>query len=469
MDGASIRVEKDWARAHPVPESTANGDELSLWNYPVAKSDLSPEHQRALRQFLESIWFGRSSTRLELTLRGHASDTGEADANEIYARERAQKVARFLISEGFDSRQVTVESVGAADPVDRGTSGQASARNRSVVVTRFLPAQPVVEPPLDIDEPPAPQPTPGFKIPLPPGPSTLTVDIPLEFDLPPIKTAQLIIAGKMGGTLKVKVDDKGGGWGGGVAIKDGKLTAKFEAKIREDLKAKVSLEPPSPGKPMVLKAGGEFKIANMDTQVGVQTKLTFLYFEFSFEAFRLPDIELGDVHISLQIKPTLKIEVGPGPAMLARLAPYAAGAAEVAAPIAGALGVTILIIGGTIYAIEYGKEQSLRFTELLALRSGIAARVAYEIIGPPAEGTFAEQRSRYRNTVDGMAPFFDEGAGAVNTLLRVPDVRAAKKTEWTSRYAADGTQDFTTIRDRVFEAIGKYENSGDKVTALATL
>ena len=468
-----LRTEQEWARQYPVPESTVEDILVSLWNFPVARTDLAPEHRAALKQFLANEFMQLTlsrATTTQLFVRGHASDSGEEPANIALSRERAEKAARFLVSEGFPARQVRAEWAGSSEPADPGSSGYAAARNRRVDIVRFAPSEPAPLPPTDIEPPPPPpKQEPGFKIPTLPGPSSLTVDIPLDIPLPPIKTAVLIIEGKMGGTLKVKVDDKGGGWGGGAAIKDGKLVAKFEAKIKEDLKAKVSFEPPSRDKSMVLKVGGEFKIGHLDSQIGVQSKLNFLYFEFSFEAFTLPEIELGDVHVSMTLKPTLKIEVGPGPAMIARLAPLGAAAGEILASAAGPLAVAILVNGGTIYAIEYAKEESVRFTQLLARREGVAARVAYEIVGVAAEADFAERRSQWRNTSDRMGPAFDEGVGAVNALIKDPATRDKKRSEWAQKFAADGAQNFTEIRTRVFEAIGKYENNGETEAPVTTL
>ena len=366
-----VREELEWARKYPVPNSNAEDIVLSLWNYPVAKTDLMPEHRAALKKFLEGDFLHiklAGTTDTILFVRGHASDSGEGQANEAFSRDRAQKVMRILVSEGFPSSQIRVEWAGAREPADTGSSGYAAARNRRVEVERFVPPVEEQLPPIGTDPPPRePDPEPGFRIPKGAAPSSLTIDIPLEFPLPPIKTSEVLIDGKIGGVLKLKVDDKGGGWGGGLAIKDGKLTPKFEKMILDDLKGKISFETKSPGKDAVLKVGGETRIGAMDTTVGLQTKLPhFVYAEFSFEAFRLPDIELGDVHVTMTLKPVLKIDVGPGPAMLARLGITAGTAGAV---VAGTVLGSALLIVGTAKAVDYAKEESIRYTKLLARRS----------------------------------------------------------------------------------------------------
>jgi hypothetical protein len=458
-----VREEQEWARRYPVPNAKEEDILLSLWNYPVAKTDLLPEHRASLKKFLSGDFLQVQLTRTTqsvLYVRGHASDSGEAPANIALSRDRAQKVMRFLVSEGIPASQIHVEWAGASEPADTGASGYAAARNRRVDVVRFVPPVPEDLPPIGTDPPPPapePPPEPGFKIPKGAQPSSLTIDIPLDIPLPPIRTAEVLIDGKIGGVLKLKVDDKGGGWGGGLAINNGKLTAKFETKIMDDLKAKINFEPKSAGKDAALKVGGEVKIGTLDTTVGLQTKLpNFVYCEFAFEAFRLPDIELGDVHVSMTMKPTLKIDVGPGPALLARIGVGAGGAAGI---VAGTVVFSALLIVGTAKTVEYAKEESIRYTKLLARRSGVAARVAYEIVGNQAEVRFREQQLQWTNTLDRMGPSFDEGVALVNAQLRKGD-REKLRNDWTAKYAA-GSQDFGDIQERVFGAIGKYEKGDD--------
>jgi len=288
-------------------------------------------------------------------------------------------------------------------------------------------------------------------------PSSLTTDIPLDIELPPLRFPDVIIGGKIGGVLKVKVDDKGGGWGGGLAISNGNLTAKFEEKITNDLKAKISFEPKSGEKSAVLKVGSEIKLfGNLDTTVGMQSKLpTFVYCEFAFEAARLPDIELGDVHVSMTLKPTLKLEIGPGPALLARLGVTAGTAAGVAA---GTLIFSALLIAATAKVVDNAKQESIATTKLLARRTGVAARVAWEVTAAANAGRgeveFRAERVQWLNTLDGMGPSFDAGAESVNALLRKGD-REALRAAWTTKYGAGSTQ-FADVKNKVLEVLGPY-------------
>lgn len=470
-----VREEQEWARRYPVPNSDTQDFVLTLWNYPVAKTDLTPEHRAALKKFLAGEFLQIQMQRARTTetilyVTGHASDSGEASANETLARDRAQKVVRFLVSEGFPSSQINPDSKGSSEPADTGSYGYAAARNRRVEVFRFVPTVPEILPPIGTDPPPpVPEPEQGFEVPKGLIPSTLTIDIPLDIELPPLRYPDVIIGGKIGGVLKLKVDDKGGGWGGGLAIKDGKLTAKFEEKITDDLKAKISFEPKTGEKSAVLKVGGEIKIGKMDTNIGLQSKLpTFVYCEFAFEAFRLPDIELGDVHVTMTLKPTLKIEIGPGPALLARVGVSAGTALGVAA---GTVLFSALLIAAAAKVVNDAKEESIAYTKLLARRAGVAARVAWEVTAGANAGTgeveYGEERGKWMNTLDRMGPSFDAGAESVNKLLRAgkrDELRAA----WTTKYGTGSTQ-FGDVQKKVFEAVGAYEKGDESEDPAARL
>lgn len=471
MAGNARKEERDWARDHPVPESTDFGMELSLWNYPIGKSDLSAEHEEALRRFLAVELMSVGSTasfRTELRLRGHASDTGDDRMNVALANARAEKASRFLKRLGVPGDQITASGEGAGHPMDPNGDGLAMARNRRVDVVKFTPSQPVIRPPLDIEDPggvPTPDPTPSFKIPKSLVPSSASLELPVNIELPKYVTPNLIVSGKIEGSLKVKVDDKGGGWGGSMVIKDGKLTPKVVLEVNKHVNAKIGIEGGKDGGPPVLKLGFENKAIPLKPEIGVQSSVLFVYMNFTLLEIPLPDIQLGDVKISMVFTGKAKLEFGPGPALAARLAPVVAGAGEAVGGVAVASGavavaavVTVAVIGGTAYAIDAAKQDGIDYAKLLARRSGIASRVAWEIIGAPGETSFLEQRMRWCRTVDGMGPSFDAGVGAVNAVLKATRDRDAKAAAWKARFAPDGTQDFTTLHKRVMTEVGGDSN-----------
>jgi len=154
-----LAAEQDWARLHPVPEFTQEDMLLSLWNYPVGKADLAPEHRAALDQFLkealQAAKLGGSAvpSKTEIYITGHASNTGEKAANETLSRQRAENVASYLLSRGITQQQMRVDWASASDPADPGDSGFAAARNRRVDVLKYTPSETGEEPPADTAEP----------------------------------------------------------------------------------------------------------------------------------------------------------------------------------------------------------------------------------------------------------------------------------------------------------------------------
>jgi hypothetical protein len=473
-------AETDWAKRHPVPESTASGDLLMLWNYPVAKSDLSTVHKNAIHRFLAPEWLeGPASSSAELTVHGHASDTGDSKLNEALARARAENVARFLRAQGVSSRLIFVSSAGAAEPVDSGSSGLALAKNRRVDVTKYTPALPEPPlPPLDLGGSPEPAPVPSPSGSVPTHSST-AIEVPISLPLQPIRTSEVFIDSRLEGTLKLRVDEKGRGWGGTAVLSGGKLTPKAEAEIFKNVMGKITFEPSSSGKPASLKVGAEKKDWLLAPEIGLQINPKFLYINLTLGEVPLPDVVLGDTHIAVKLVGKIKCEIGPGPAMLARAARAGvlvsdalAAVAPVAiyvGPIAGGVGVALLVMGGTAYAIQQAKEEGVRFSRLLAQRDGAGSRLALEIIGNDVRAAFAERKLQWSKVQISMEDDFNAGVRGVEAMLRKPEERSAKGAAWKVRFANDGTRDFTLIRERVFHAVGGYNNDasiGDALSAL---
>jgi outer membrane protein OmpA-like peptidoglycan-associated protein len=245
----ALQTERDWAQQHPVPESTVEDMLLSLWNYPVAKSDLAPEHRTALDQFLGAALLGGRArpSKTEVYLTGHASDTGDDSSNMALSKQRAENVARYLLSRGVPQEQMRIDWVGASDPVDRGSSGLAAARNRRVDVLKFTPSEPEPRPPVDIiDQPqPAPPPpghVPAFKLPSPQI-STASIEDTIEVEFERRATAWYIISGKIDIVLKLTATDGGDGIAAGIKMSPtGKFGIKADGEIAKHIKSKFSAD-----------------------------------------------------------------------------------------------------------------------------------------------------------------------------------------------------------------------------------
>jgi outer membrane protein OmpA-like peptidoglycan-associated protein len=88
------------------------------------------------------------ASRLRQDPRSRLIVTGHADKSERYpeviARKRAEEVKNYLVKErGIEESRISVRSAGATQPLDTGTSPQARAKNRRVVLM-FVPEGAVV-------------------------------------------------------------------------------------------------------------------------------------------------------------------------------------------------------------------------------------------------------------------------------------------------------------------------------------
>ncbi|MCM3872023.1 MAG: OmpA family protein [Pyrinomonadaceae bacterium] len=475
MATSAILTEDNWAKAHPVPESSVSDDLLMLWNYPVAKPGLSTVHKNAIQRFLATEWLkGAQNSPVELTVHGHASDTGDPKLNESLARERAEDVARFLRSQGVRSKLIFVSSAGSAEPFDSESSGLAFAKNRRVDVTKHMPARPEAPlPPLDTGPPGPPSPAPPQPSPagsVLPGLSSTWIEWVIPARFPTYPTAEVIIDTTIEFTVKVKADDKGGGLGVGAPINGGIL--KLEQPIRDWLMSKITFEREI-GKPATLKFGGELSTVTLKPEIGGSNPAN-PYVKLTFGESPPFDTVLNGIHISLKVSGKIKFDLLPGPAMVARglrlaaairAAPLAAGTA--AGAVAGAVVVAALINGGIIYLIHQAKEEADAFTHLLAQREGASSRVARIIIGIDAEAAFRERRARWANPQSNLVPAFDDGRQRLDAMLGKADELAARAKAWKARFANDGTEDFTMILERVFRAVGAYNNEPDISDGLA--
>src|SRR6266487_369554 len=127
-----------WERANPMGQADVpEENELILWNFGVARSELKGEHVAQLRRFLGFLGSFAKAWDGSFTVIGHASHSGSSQENEELAEERALSVMRALKEFGF--RNVYSENRGASEPRDYGTNGMALARNRRVEIRKSGP------------------------------------------------------------------------------------------------------------------------------------------------------------------------------------------------------------------------------------------------------------------------------------------------------------------------------------------
>ncbi|QIM19947.1 hypothetical protein G7075_00385 [Phycicoccus sp. HDW14] len=342
----SLAEERAWWREHPDPQVTRTADRLTLWNYPVAGTELAPAHAAALQSFLAVLALAPALTATSIEIVGHASVTGEG--NDGIARQRAEKIAAHLRRLGFV--KMDVSTAGAAQPADPGTSGQALARNRRVEVTLYTPAvEP--EPRLPI-EPWKPTPTGGDP------PSNGGVggffEVPVEIQLDDVDDGKVHATLTLVAKLKVKVTRGEAKNAEGIVLKGGKLSAKFEAELVGHLKGKLGFDPGGDGKAPSAKATVAGQVFGFTVEAGFQTKPQFFTVTVSLGKVKVEPIELEGLTFDLELEGQVRIDIGPSPRLMARLGIAASAPGIVAV---GTVVGTVVVIAGCAYLVDEAKRE----------------------------------------------------------------------------------------------------------------
>jgi outer membrane protein OmpA-like peptidoglycan-associated protein len=96
------------------------------------KADLDESGRKAIRETAKDLRAYQGSYSVVVT--GHTSHTGGLAFNQRLSRERAEAVARVLREERIPAVEITVVGKGWDEPLDKGTSLEAQARNRRVEI-----------------------------------------------------------------------------------------------------------------------------------------------------------------------------------------------------------------------------------------------------------------------------------------------------------------------------------------------
>jgi hypothetical protein len=448
--------ERKWWKEHPEPQVIRTPDKLTLWNYPVAGTELAEQHASALKFFLQNLWFGLPvPPRTSVSICGHASATGEAASNETYARERADKAARYVRSLGLEALETG--AMGSSKPLDDALNGQALARNRRVEVTLYSAT---IEPP---QRTPEPIPAPPRGSPPAPKPSGSEAYFEWEGDLEVADLEQGFVAARFSlvGTFTFKVSRGDPGWAKGFVLSKDGITPEFSAKLSEKVEASITVKPPEAGKKPSVEVTLEGKVWGFPVEAGFQPDRLFWKVEVTLGTMPLRDIELERATLSIQFEGKIRGEFGPSRALLRQLfgSEAAAGAAllEGAAAL-GVVAVFAVIIGGTIYASEEAGRKMTATALDAATRDGVAAEVAYHALDldpiasealkahgkellkygkADAETSFRDGRQRLRDHLD--------------ALTKEPgDRRTETINAWKEKYAkGKNATDFDVIREDI--------------------
>lgn len=436
-------VERDWARANPQPQATATDDVLTLWNYPVGASTLGPDHMAAIRRFTAiDLGLCPAACQTRFHAIGHASTSGSEQGNLALSQARAEQVAACLKRLG--APEVSLTWAGSETPLDSSGTGQGQARNRRVEIGRFrpqptsriVPLQPVPPRPADLA-----------------GRAGLSATLKLPFETPPIpiRVQGLAVDLRLIGEVELSVTSGNGQLALEAAAAGGRLTPEAKALIVDGLKGVVGVVPAEGGHPASLKIGAQLECLAGEPEFGIQLGRKFVYLEFQVTETPLTQFTIRGVRVSTRFAGKLRLDVGPSEAAALRLAVSPAGA------VVGVVAVVAVINGGTALLAQSARAEGLRAMAVLAERDGVAAGVAYEVLGTDALSLVKAQELQWVKLEGGTQSAFRDGMARVNALLvgLGPDGRTQRRQRWSSAYAAGSNAlDFPTVQRRVFDALG---------------
>ncbi len=158
-------LERNWERRNENSQGRVeqlSNDRISLWNFEVNSSELKPEHEQGLREFLRTRWiFGRLRLSHNIVVEGHASHSGPERINNPLSMQRAVSVSNFLYnndrssgpgSTNVEHSRVWINAYSSSRQLVTEDTFENMARNRRVEV--FIERSPQPVPPTVRSVPP---------------------------------------------------------------------------------------------------------------------------------------------------------------------------------------------------------------------------------------------------------------------------------------------------------------------------
>jgi hypothetical protein len=123
---APVAVAPEGGHGGPPHEEEATPRDQEPWTVRFAFSGVAPLGLDAAPDWLADC--------PRITVTGHTCDLGEAEANVVIGRVRAEAVRDRLVGSGLPADRFTVRSAGEAEPAAPNDSREARRANRRVVV-----------------------------------------------------------------------------------------------------------------------------------------------------------------------------------------------------------------------------------------------------------------------------------------------------------------------------------------------
>lgn len=100
--------------------------------FPVDRSQLSPEAQTRLMEFVQKLKSDNKNVFVEI--QGHTDATGSPEYNRKLGEDRAEAVRRFMNQQGVALNRMSIISYGEDSPVAPNDTREGRAQNRRVVL-----------------------------------------------------------------------------------------------------------------------------------------------------------------------------------------------------------------------------------------------------------------------------------------------------------------------------------------------
>lgn len=95
------------------------------------KTELSATSKESLLKFAASL---KETPETDVTIYGHTDNVGSHDVNLKLSKQRAEKVADFLVANGVDRNRLTTEGKAYDEPVADNSTAEGRAQNRRVEI-----------------------------------------------------------------------------------------------------------------------------------------------------------------------------------------------------------------------------------------------------------------------------------------------------------------------------------------------
>ena len=129
-DQVITALNQDLDKVLAIQSSTAKSQQLPV-QFRTASDVLEPQYEAELEQIAHVLRRNKDAT---VTLAGFADRRGDDSFNQALSEKRVQRIKRFLVKSGVNSKQIIGTAFGETRPLDSAESLESNFFDRRVVV-----------------------------------------------------------------------------------------------------------------------------------------------------------------------------------------------------------------------------------------------------------------------------------------------------------------------------------------------